>query len=168
MNDTLQPLDLIKTFISKLTAKEWDENTLYFTPSERIDLTILDNGNAQFIKYNKIAGDWNIMHTIEVETPSRRFWIRIVEVVKTVSGMKFTLPDPLVAGGIAVHIPHAEFMVQEKPHEKFVAPKAKKKNQLPDFTPIKSVGKTKKRVFEDDGDLMDTLAEMGSDNANTN
>ncbi len=153
-------LDTICEFCERLLPLRREGATLYPDDTHRITITE-KAGNPVFIYDTHIAGEWLPMGTIEIETGQKHFWTRVVEALKTYTGATFAIPDPLVAS-MAVGLPGADLLTQERARETVVLPRTKPKAgaKLPDFEgTIKSTRKTKTHGGpENDEDVIDGLA----------
>lgn len=148
-------MKVIKDFMYLIYPFQWADEGAFFD-TRKITVEELPNGNYKFSLFSDGAGKYHLMTTIEID-PGRRFWVRVVEMVRAFTGATFSLPDEVVAGS-AASLPGAILLTQEMAREE--------KRQLPvmpDYAaPVTSRGKTKtRREVYDERDILDNDDHQG-------
>lgn len=122
------------------------DNQLFVDNAHRVTL-LEKEGNPVFVYEALIGEKWLPMGDVEVEAGQRYFWTRIVEVVRCYTGAIFLAPDPIVAS-VAVGVPGAELLTQERPREaKLVIPSKRRagRENKGFIGKVKAEGKTRTR-----------------------
>jgi hypothetical protein len=143
------------------------DDCLSLDNNHKVDITPLDNGNVQFSLSARITspqdsyGYWALMSTVEAEV-GRGFWVRVVEIARCFYGVRFSLPDNLVAGAIVACLPGAGRLAQEREAEP--EPELARRKEAP----VVSRGRTRTRVPQvkpvevGDEDVVDALGDVAA------
>ncbi len=105
-------------FLAKLTPFRREKGDwLAMDERHRIGVVGKDNGDVTFLYLTRVGDDWVLHATITVD-PGRKFWARVVQVVKTFATQTglippFALSDEEVAHATASGLPGAPHLTQE-------------------------------------------------------
>lgn len=150
-------------FLAKLTPFPREEGDwLRIAADKRIGVAPTEDGLVRFLYLSRVGDDWVLHSTITVE-PSRRFWVRVVEVIKTFATQMglippFALTDEEVASGVVSGLPDAPHLTQERAREDDAPQPRRRSASLPEpgVRVVKSKRKTVTRGGQpEEPDILD-------------
>ncbi len=162
---TTTDIEPVFAFLTKLTPFRREKGDwLALDERHRLGVTGKDNGDVTFLYLALIGDDWVLQSTITID-PGRKFWARVVQVVKafaTQMGLiqPFTLNNEEVAHATltGLKLPNASHLTQERARGTESALPRKRTASLPELgvRVVKSKRKTVTRdVQDDEPDILD-------------